>query len=169
MKPEHLLILNRLLRQEKQRTLGKPVDPWPDVPSESHLAVLDQVAEALTAEIKDEAERDHRITCLLMEAEGLRGQIATLNERIAKQQRAINIHADAKEALAQARFELLQQIAALTAERDKLEPLTLDELRRIRALIGYGPDNGLLYDKIGKAIAARLAPQPPAPPQEDQR
>lgn len=49
-----------------------------------------------------------------------------------------------EQAVAQARQE----------ERERLGGLTIDELRRIKGLLGYGDDNGRLLSKIEAALAA---------------
>ena len=46
-RPEHLILVMGMLRREKQRCLGKPVDPapWDKVPSDSHLVVMDNLVD----------------------------------------------------------------------------------------------------------------------------
>jgi hypothetical protein len=47
LKPETKLILIMLARRRKQEILGKPVDPYPDLPAEDHLFVIDAVLDDL--------------------------------------------------------------------------------------------------------------------------
>ena len=47
MNPETKVILIMLARRRKQEILGKPVDPYPDLPTEAHLSVIDAVLDDL--------------------------------------------------------------------------------------------------------------------------
>ena len=47
-------------------------------------------------------------------------------------------------------------LQAVNEDREHLEALTLEELRRIKGLVGSGPDNGRLVDKIRNAITMRV-------------
>lgn len=47
-------------------------------------------------------------------------------------------------------------LAEARKENERIGALAMDELQRIRCLIGYSIDNRKLYDKIQKAIFARM-------------